>query len=379
MPGEAGRAAAARARAKARRMRERVALREARARDRNGLGPLPSRLEACLEAAVLHRMGWDVARFHGKTRTDRLYEPMRIVAPGRTLLRPRSRLFDAIVLGCWCRFGNAVAQLVNAAHYARRFGAERILVPPGHDLFLPSGELDGTPFAPGSIADLRRGETALVGRLYDCRPFDDRPSPEARYAAARALVAPLLRPDLLQPDPRVGDDDVVAHLRSGDIFERPDPNRNYGQPPLSFYLAAILARPSRRVWLVYENQANPVISALAARLRALGAEVVEQSASLAEDLRVMLTARRLVMGYGTLTDSVAALSTRLAEAHVFGRHRDIRPPGSAIALARWVDRGGRFVDAVQSRNWHNTPAQRQLLLDYPLEALELVAEGPRPA
>jgi hypothetical protein len=196
---------------------------------------------------------------------------------------------------------------------------------------------------------------------------------------ARAQIAPLLRPDLLVPDPRVGDDDVVAHLRSGDVFDRPDPNHTYGQPPLAFYLSAVLARPPRRVWLVYENQANPVIPALAARLRALGVEVVEQSASLAEDLRVMLTARRLVMGYGTLTDAVVGLSDRLAEAHLFGRQRDVRPPGAAIALSRWVDRDGQFVDAVQSRNWQNTPAQRQLLLEYPASALELVIEGPRPA
>lgn len=353
--------------------------REQRLRDRNGLGPGQSRLEAMLEAAVLRRLGWDAARFHGMTGSGRLSEPMRIVAPGRTLLRPRTRLFDAIVLGVWCRFGNAVTQLVNAASYAGRFGASRILAPPGHDLFLPSGRIGGISFETGSIADLRPGETALVGRLYQCRALAERPSPEARYAVARAQIVPLLRPDLFVPDPRVGDDDVVAHLRSGDVFDRPDPNRTYGQPPLAFYLSAVLARPSRRVWLVYENQANPVIPALATRLRALGVDVVEQSASLAEDLRVMLSARRLVIGYGTLTNAVVAMSSRLVEAHLFGHQRDVRPPGSTIALSRWVDRDGRFIDAVQRRNWHNTAAQRQLLLDYPVESLAHVAEGRRPA
>jgi hypothetical protein len=291
-------------------------------------------------------------------------------------LRPRDRAFDAIVLGQWCRFGNAVAQIVHAAFYAARFGASRILVPPGHALFLASGRIGTIAFEAAPFDALRPGETALVGRLYECRAIDARPSPEQRYAAVRRVVGPLLRPALLDPDPRVAASDVMAHLRSGDIFERAVPNRTYGQPPLSFYLGAIRAQAPRRAWLVYENLANPVIPVLAARLRALGIEVVEQSASLAEDLRVMLSARRLVMGYGTLTDTVVALSDRLAEAHVFGRHRDIRPPGSPVTLSRWVDRDGRFVAAVQSRNWRNTPEQRQLLLDYPAEALERVVERP---
>jgi hypothetical protein len=347
---------------------------------RHGLGRPAGRIERSFEALAIRRMGWDVALFRGERAPDvGPIEPYRIVHPAWVLPRRRDRAFDAIVVGAWAQFGNAVQQLANAIVFAGRYGASRILVPADHPIFLPTGSIGALRLAAGTIETPAPRETALAGRFFLCPAGAHRPDLLARYACAHRHVRALIRPAVLDPDARVGADDVVAHVRSGDVFTRKVPNPEYGQPPLAFYLGAIRATGARRVWLVYENLENPIITVLAERLRADGVDVVEQSASLVEDLRVLLSARRLVVGFGTMTDAVTVLSLRLTDLHVFGNHVDLRAPGTAVSLHRTVDRGGRYVEEVQSDNWRSSPAQQRLMLDYPAEQLAIVSEGPRTA
>src|SRR5262249_33769825 len=124
-------------------------------------------------------------------------------------------------------------------------------------------------------------------------------------------LRPLLVPELRKPDRRVGREDLVLHFRAGDVFRESQPHPSYGQPPLSYYLAAVEREQPQRVWLVFEDRANCCIDAAESALKARGLEVVVQSGATIDDIRVLMTAERLVSSRCTFVQAIAHLSERL--------------------------------------------------------------------
>ena len=89
-----------------------------------------------------------------------------------------------------------------------------------------------------------------------------------------------------------------------------------------------------------------------------------QSASLAEDLRVLLSARRIVSSRGSFVPVIAQLSTRLQRLYYFEKRnlRSLRHLGVEVIVAK--DAGGEFKAAVLSGQWRNAPEQHLLMLSY---------------
>ena len=162
----------------------------------------------------------------------------------------------------------------------------------------------------------------LEGEFFNVRAFRLKSSAPEMARVFTELVRPLLVARLREPDLRVRRDDLVLHFRAGDIFRqtRP-PHPGYGQPPLSYYLAAVEREQPARVWLVFEDRSNPCIDAAEAALRKRGVEVLLQSGTLEEDLRLLLSASRLVAGRGSFAHMVAHLSERLRKAYFFEQGR----------------------------------------------------------
>ena len=165
-------------------------------------------------------------------------------------------------------------------------------------------------------------------------------------------------------------DDLVLHFRAGDIFRqtRP-PHRGYGQPPLSYYLAAVEREQPARVWLVFEDRGNPCIDAAEAALRKRGVEVLLQSGTLEEDLRLLLSASRLVAGTGSFAHMVAHLSEQLRKAYFFGKAKVevLRELGVEVILGRDAD--GEFRTKLLNNNWIGSAEQLDLLISYPADKL----------
>jgi hypothetical protein len=111
-----------------------------------------------------------------------------------------------------------------------------------------------------------------------------------------------------------------------------------------------------------------------AALRQRGIEVVMQSELLAEDLCVLLNARRIVAGRGTFMFVIAHLSTCLDRIYFFDKRkvRSLRQLGVEVIRAKDVD--GEFNTTVLSGQWKNTPEQHRLMLSYPAD--KLVFEPP---
>jgi len=151
------------------------------------------------------------------------------------------------------------------------------------------------------------------------------------------------------------------------VFRKPHPS--YAQPPLSYYIAAVDREQPTRVWLVFEDRSNPCIEAAEAALRHRGIEVLLQSGSLADDLRLLMSATCLVGGRGSFAYMIAHLSGRLRRAYFFerGGMEALRELGIAVIIARDADH--EFKAKLLNNNWIASPEQRALMLSYPADNL----------
>jgi len=210
----------------------------------------------------------------------------------------------------------------------------------------------------------------LEGEFFNVMAFCLKSSAPEMARVFTESVRPLLVARLREPDRRITREDLVLHFRAGDIFRqtRP-PNPGYGQPPLSYYLAAVDREQPARVWLVFEDRGNPCIDAAEGALRKRGVEVLLQSGTLEEDLRLLLSASRLVAGIGSLAHMVAHLSERLRKVYFFGKVNVevLHELGVEVIVGRDAD--GEFRTKLLNSNWIGSAEQRALMISYPADKL----------
>ncbi len=195
----------------------------------------------------------------------------------------------------------------------------------------------------------------------------------ARYRTVQDFVLPGLMKKLPDGDVKHADE-LTVHLRAGDIFAPGAVHGFYVQPPLAFYTFLVrrlmAKRRISRVRLIYEDKGNPCVDGLISFLERAGIACRTQSASLAEDLAALVDAPYLALGFGTFGLAAALLSRRLGTVFFFeGSNMDDYAGIPSIGRMMLVrDRTRRYI---QPGAWQNTPAQRQLMLDYPEDGLEM--------
>jgi hypothetical protein len=326
-----------------------------------------------VERRLARRYGWNLEVFQGReavfprSRTGGVY---RVVNPARYFLRP-SAAIDSLEVAEWLRFGNSIQQLIHVFALAERYGVRRILLPGRHLFF--HGERAGDVSLSWDGERRRPVGLALSGYFLHMRALMPPLDAGTEHRIAERQVRPLLARDLLRADPRVGADDLVMHLRGGDAFDPVDVKPGYWQPPLAYYLAAFEHSRPRRVWLVFEDRQNPVVAGAEEALRLRGAEVIVQSGRLIDDLRVLLSARRLVASIGTFLPAVAVLSPRLEIFYQFSRHPSRVLEMKGIQVLRAYDTTGQFTAQVAA-NWGARPEQLAMMMGYPVDGIRIEVE-----
>jgi hypothetical protein len=316
---------------------------------------------------------WDLNVFRGSSSAmlgDKAAYRIKNFRPLLYQIRPK---IDVLQVDMWSRFGNSVMQLFNAFYMAKRLGAQTVAFPRPHAFF--AGDRAGELRLAWRASDLPYSRPCLVGNFFQLKAFRRSPTPGETARMFLELIRPLVVDQIREPDPRIKDDDLVLHFRSGDAFAGPVVPRNHGQPPLSYYLSAVEREQPARVWLVFEDRANPCIGATEAALQSRGVPILAQSSTLADDLRVLLSARRIVAGRGTFIHMIAHLSERLQKLYIFehGAHRmqSLRELGVEVILVK--DSGHEYKARLLNGNWTGSPVQRSLMLSYPPERLEFSA------
>ena len=99
------------------------------------------------------------------------------------------------------------------------------------------------------------------------------------------------------------DDDLVIHIRSGDIFnEKPHPD--YVPSPLSYFNEIICSRVWAKIYIISQDKNNPVIDHLLKQ----HTNIIYKKNSLEQDISIILEARNIVMDVGTFIPSLLLLS-----------------------------------------------------------------------
>lgn len=266
------------------------------------------------------------------------------------------------------RFANSLMQITNAFNVSTSIGASALHLP--------------------CFWYLRSGRHLLKSGLHIYNSKNTRTEPVDLILAGKylkiAALAPLIKKNLstrkvfrklrhlldldLGSVPH-GENDLVVHVRSGDIFT--EPHKNYGQPPLSFYKKVVRSKPWDKVFVVYENLLNPVIAPLLNWLPQHCNTVATVSGDLKDDLEVLLKAQNLVSGRSTFIPAVCALSLHARNVY-YWNDKPFSTWGNKRTKKHGVlDIKGFYDQSICRGNWINSLEQQKLMLDYPEENLEL--------
>lgn len=291
------------------------------------------------------------------------------------VLNPRGERCEALAISrANGRFGNNFRQLVHVVRLAKRLGIGRIYVPELSQFAVPNGraEAGGIKFIAFADVEMIR-ESTLCGTFFYKQSFGKLLDGNAveQQGIVNTCVAPLctaLRH--LEPTPA---NHIALHIRSGDLFDRDNPHPNYPQPPLAFYEMAVewfIAHvDAAHATLVFQDRGNPVVDALEAWLEAMGVEARTQSAALDEDLRTLLAHPVLAFGRGTFGKAVFCLSPHARTVFFPWTDRDFHGLTRAKGAEGVCVSEARPGEYIQTGEWKNTPAQRELMLAFPRERL----------
>jgi hypothetical protein len=306
---------------------------------------------------------WDSRRDSGSfALSSRLYFPL---ISGKRELDP-SEVPDLIVVPQHGRFGNNIRQILYALVVAKRLGVREVVAKSLPQFPAGSWELsEGLTLTHDSLLRPRvvtRPRVVLGGDFFVVPRL---PTSIENFDYTE-LAEGLARASGLVPKEPLGDDTLVIHIRSGDVF-RESPHPSMGQPPLSFYTKVLSAARPTAVILVYEDKANPVIAQLETSLREQATPFTVHSGDLRSDLTVLLGAQQLVTGNGTFGQAVITLATHLRTWYYFGQDRPRFPVARDFQLVSIRDRDGSYSTALSP--WRNTAEQRALMVSFPESGL----------
>jgi hypothetical protein len=207
------------------------------------------------------------------------------------------------------RTGNYAISIMKAMY--RAYACKSTLVLPSSDavggLFQDAPRFFDFTFRDGNLHPNCSSANGLTG---DAKPFFNLPPfPPPMYDARLLTGCVQLYLGICKIDFCRGlehlHDKLVVHIRQGDIFKteyNPNVHRGYGQPPLSYYLAAMSFQRWKEVIVVGEqtNDTSPIWSELHVMQNVSNIPIVFQSQSWHEDFRTLMCAMTLVPSYSTL-------------------------------------------------------------------------------
>ena len=119
----------------------------------------------------------------------------------------------------------------------------------------------------------------------------------------KIILMDLFKIDYKKFDP-LDDNSVVIHIRSGDIFTDKNPNENYINPPLDYYIHILEKYRFKKIYLIAEDSLNPCINKLLEKYP----NIYFSINSLEKDIEYILRAKNIIMSYGSFVPSLVFLT-----------------------------------------------------------------------
>ena len=147
---------------------------------------------------------------------------------------------------------------------------------------------------------------------------------------------------------KLNENDLVIHIRSGDIFSS-KPHHDYVPPPLSYYTKEIDKYKYDKIHIICEDTKNPVVN----ELLKLCKNAVHNENNLEKDIRIILGATNIIFSIGTFIPSLMLLSNN--KKYVYGK---------SFNMETGVD-DQEFKEYYKiMKPWKNTIEQRNYILTY---------------
>ena len=141
---------------------------------------------------------------------------------------------------------------------------------------------------------------------------------------------------------KLPENDLVIHIRSGDIFSS-NPHPGFIPPPLSYYTKEIDKCKYKKIHIICEDTKNPVVN----ELRKLYKNAVYEKNTLEKDIRIILGATNILYSVGTFIPSLMFLSNNNKYLHDYAYNH--------VKLKEYYN----FM-----KPWKNTLEQRNYILTY---------------
>lgn len=170
-------------------------------------------------------------------------------------------------------------------------------------------------------------------------------------------------------------DDLVIHIRSGDIFKSRSIHPNYGQPPLSFYILVILFMNPSSIRIIFEDFSNPVIKLLIKYVKSLKCTLnIQDCNSLRNDVNCIFRAKNVVCGNGTFVPGILLGSNAIDSIFIFESSKDFKSRWSLERVKKIynvIDNDGFYRKNILNKNWRASTNQLRLMKNYPITNLKI--------
>jgi len=153
--------------------------------------------------------------------------------------------------------------------------------------------------------------------------------------------------------PPLDHDDLVIHIRSGDIFKS-NPHPGYVMPPLSYYTNIIKQHNYKKIYLLAEDRLNPCIN----QLLELYPTIIFKLQSLEQDIKIILAATHIVMSYGTFIPSLLMVSNNKKDVYC-PSYSSYNNQECTIHITDLQEYHKMMLP------WKNTDEQREKMVTYP--------------
>lgn len=157
-----------------------------------------------------------------------------------------------------------------------------------------------------------------------------------------------------------GDDTLVIHIRSGDIFEHEhNPPHDYTPNPLIYYTSLI--ESFENIIVVTENDSyNPIVSELKKY-----PNVVVQSSTVADDFATLMRAKNLASsGTGTFAIAAALCSSNIKNFYCSNLYLDEHLNPEMLITSGIKVLMMDLPDYLTHKTWKNNEEQRKFILEY---------------
>lgn len=157
-----------------------------------------------------------------------------------------------------------------------------------------------------------------------------------------------------------GENDVVIHIRSGDIFNN-NQHHQYIMPPLSYYTNILNNNNFNKIYLIAEDKLNPVIN----KLLELYPNILFKINTLCEDIEILLSSKNIIESFGSFTKTLLLLSDNVINIYkpsyqefLLENSEKYKKNILHIYNTDLTD----YVDKI--KKWKNTPEQKKLMINY---------------